>query len=108
MRMLIRLVVVLALAFPTATLHARARGQNNSLLQRFLAKSETPTVEYRALRHLEAHNMHFGANASLDAWTEYTHAGGFRYMVVQERGNKYVITHVLKAALVGEQRLWAA
>jgi hypothetical protein len=106
MRNLLRLLIAVLLTFPVATLGAK--GQGNSVLQRFLAKSESPTVEYRALRHIEAHNMHFGASASMDAWTEYTHAGGFRYEIVKEAGNGYVRSHVLRAALVGEQRMWAA
>jgi hypothetical protein len=106
MRNLIRLLVIVLLTLPAVTLGAR--GQGASVLQRFLAKSESPTVEYRAFRHLEAHNMHFGANAWLDAWTEYTHAGGFKYEIVNEGGNGYVRTKVLRAALVGEQRMWAA
>src|SRR6266404_5079820 len=106
MRHLIRLLLAVILAAPVVTLDAN--GQGASVLQRFLAKGEAPTVEYRALRHLEAHNRHFGANASMDVWTEYTHAGGFRYEIVSESGNGYVRNRVLRAALVGEQKMWAA
>lgn len=79
-----------------------------SALQRFLARAEEPPVEYRALRHLEAHNKHFGASAWMDAWTEYSHADGLRYEIVAEGGSGYVRKHVLRAALEGERRLWAA
>ena len=44
-----------------------------------LARAEAPPVEYRALRHLEAHNPHFNQHAWMDAWTEYDRARGFRF-----------------------------
>src|SRR5689334_12649781 len=100
MRLTTCLILATLLAAPAATLHARGR---QAVLARFLAKGEGPTVEYRALRHLEAHNMHFGAHASLDAWTEYTHKDGFKFEVVRESGNGYIRSKVLRAALVGEQ-----
>ena len=76
-------------------------------LQRFLARGEEPTVEYRALRRLEASNSKFNQHAWLIAWTEYDRANGFRFSVVAEGGSHYIRTHVLHAALVGEQKLWA-
>jgi hypothetical protein len=78
-----------------------------SPLQRFLARGEEPTVEYRALRHLEARNSKFDQTAWLNAWTEYDHANGFRYSVVSEGGSSYIRTKVLRAALDGEQKMWA-
>ncbi len=107
MRSLLCVVLAATVVSSAVTLDARSR-QGVSVLARFLAKGDGPTVEYRALRHLEAHNMHFGADASMDALTEYTHAGGFRFEIVSERGNGYVRSHVLRAALVGEQKMWAA
>lgn len=44
----------------------------------------------------------------MDVWTEYDHASGFRYQVVSEGGNGYVRSRVLRAALDGEQKMWAA
>ena len=84
--------------------HAQAQ----SALVRFLARGEEPPLEYRALRHLEAHNVKFGASAWMDAWTEFDRAGGFRFTIVAEGGNAYVRRRVLRAALEGEQKLWAA
>jgi hypothetical protein len=78
------------------------------ILQRFLARADGPPVEYRALRHLEARNDHFGATAWMDAWTEFDHAHGFRYEVVGEGGSPYIRKKVLLAALDGEQKLWEA
>lgn len=77
-------------------------------MQRFLSRGDGPTVAYRALRHLEAHNAHFGANGWMDVWTEFDETRGFRYQVVAEGGNGYIRTHVLRAALDGEQKMWAS
>jgi hypothetical protein len=79
-----------------------------SALQRFLSRGESPTVEYRALRRLEANNPHFGQRAWMEAWTEYDHAGGFRYAVVGEGGSGYIRSKVLRAALEGEHKMWLA
>ena len=90
-----------------ATLDAHF-GQSAPLLQRFLQRADGPPVEYRALRHLEARNDHFGATAWMDAWTEFDEVHGFRFEVVAEGGSAYIRKHVLLAALVGEQKLWAS
>jgi len=76
-------------------------------LDRFLARGEEPTVEYRALRRLEAANTKFNQHAWLVAWTEYDHANGFRFSVVSEGGSSYVRSKVLRAALLGEQKMWS-
>src|SRR3954471_20127234 len=76
-------------------------------LQRFLARAEEPPVEYRALRRLEAQNPKFKQGAWMLAWTEYDHVNGFRYQIVDEGGSSYIRTKVLRAALDGEQRIWA-
>jgi hypothetical protein len=94
-----RLAVVVAL-----TLSAQAA---TTPLQRFLARGEEPTVEYRALRRLEAVNPKFNQRGWMTAWTEYDHANGFRYQVVAEGGSGYIRSHVLRAALEGEQKIWA-
>jgi hypothetical protein len=65
-------------------------------------------VEYRALRHLEAHNVKFGATAWMDVWTEFDRVNGFRFEIVAEGGNGYVRKRVLHAALEAEQKMWAA
>jgi hypothetical protein len=76
-------------------------------LQRFLARGEEPAAEYRALRHLEAHNPKFNQSAWMTAWTEYDHANGFRFTIVAEGGSGYIRSKVLRAALEGEQKIWA-
>src|ERR1700758_833651 len=89
------------------TLQGAQRNGAQSLLQRFLARADGPPVEYRALRHLEARNDHFSAHAWMEAWTEFDRSG-FHYEIVSESGNHYIRTHVLRAALEGEQKLWEA
>jgi hypothetical protein len=102
-----RTLVVLA-ALASATAAVRAQPARSTVLQRFLARGEEPPVEYRALRHLEAQNAHFGASAWMDAWTEYDRRSGFRFEIVAEGGNGYIRSRVLRAALEGEQKMWQA
>jgi hypothetical protein len=83
-----------------------AHGQAAPALVRFLARGEEPPVEYRALRHLEAHNAKFNANAWMNAWTEYDATNGFRFAIAAEGGNGYVRKRVLLAALEAEQKMW--
>jgi hypothetical protein len=78
-----------------------------TVLQRFLARGEEPPVEYRALRRLEAENPKFKQSAWMIAWTEYDHVNGFRYEIVDEGGSGYIRSKVLRAALEGEQKIWA-
>lgn len=44
----------------------------------------------------------------MDAWTEFDEQRGLRYEIVAEGGNGYIRKHVLRAALDGEQKIWAA
>ena len=112
----IRFAAGLAAACAVSTLHATASNPEvlaiqtvqPSVLQRFLARVEEPPVEYRALRRLEAQNPKFKQSAWMIAWTEYDHVNGFRYQIVDEGGSGYIRTKVLRAALDGEQKIWAA
>jgi hypothetical protein len=102
--------LMVALAFgvfaaPQTRLFAQGGG---SALQRFLARGETPTVEYRALRRIEAENPHFGQRAWMEAWTEFDNTHGFQYQIVGEGGSGYIRSKVLRAALDGEQKMWLA
>ena len=107
----IRLVSGFALTCLVATAHPLAAGSPQhgqpSIVQRFLARAEEPPVEYRALRRLEAQNAKFNQQAWMLAWTEYDHVNGFRYHIVDEGGSSYIRTKVLRAALDGEQKIWA-
>ena len=82
--------------------------QDPPILDRFYARHDPPPAQYRALRHLDARNEHFGASAWMDAWTDVDQAGGFRFDVVGEGGSGYVRSHVLRAALAGEQKMWTS
>jgi hypothetical protein len=111
----IRFAAGLAAACAVSTLQATSADRNGlasqagppSVLQRFLARAEEPPVEYRALRRLEAQNPKFKQSAWMLAWTEYDRVNGFRYDVVNEGGSSYIRTKVLRAALEGEQKIWA-
>lgn len=98
----------MACALAAAHPHAAATTQGlPTVVQRFLARGEEPPVEYRALRRLEATNRKFRQSAWMLAWTEYDHVNGFRYEIVDEGGSGYIRSKVLRAALEGEQRIWA-
>jgi hypothetical protein len=82
-------------------------GQNfAAVLERFLMRSDEAPIAYRALRHMEARNPHFGASAWMDVWTEADEAGGFRYQVAAQGGSGYIQRRVFLAALDGEQKMW--
>ncbi len=63
-------------------------------------------VAYRALRHMDASNQHFGASAWMDVWTEADRVNGFRYEVAAEGGSGYIRRRVFLAALETEQKMW--
>jgi hypothetical protein len=44
----------------------------------------------------------------MDAWTEFDEERGLRFEIVAEGGSGYIRRKVLRAALEGEQRIWAA
>jgi hypothetical protein len=41
------------------------------------------------------------------AWTEFDRVNGLRYQIVDEGGSGYIRSKVLRAALEGEQKIWA-
>ena len=96
------LTVATAQPYASTTLQAPP-----TVLQRFLARAEEPPVEYRALRRLDAQNPKFKQSAWMLAWTEYDRLNGFHYQIVDEGGSAYIRTKVLRAALDGEQKIWA-
>jgi hypothetical protein len=101
-------VAVASTFLATAHPYASTLGQTQpTVLQRFLARAQEPPVEYRALRRLEAENPKFKQSAWMLAWTEYDHINGFRYQIVDEGGSGYIRNKVLRAALDGEQKIWA-
>jgi hypothetical protein len=106
MHRLFRLITGIVVACAVADVHALQNPQP-TVVQRFLARAEEPPVEYRALRRLEADNPKFKQSAWMVAWTEYDHVNGFRYQIVDEGGSGYIRSKVLRAALDGEQKIWA-
>ena len=83
-----------------------ARQSYETILERFLMRSDEGPVASRALRHMEARNGTFGASAWMDVWTEADNAGGFRYQIVAEGGSDYIRRRVFLAALDAEQKMW--
>lgn len=106
MHRLSRFAAGLAVACAVASVQA-SQPVTQTVLQRFLARGEEPPVEYRALRRLEAQNPKFKQSAWMIAWTEYDHVNGFRFQIVDEGGSSYIRSKVLRAALEGEQKIWA-
>jgi hypothetical protein len=78
----------------------------SSAVQRFLSVAESRPAEYRALRHLDAHNEHFNSRAWMDVWTTAERSGAFRYEVIAEGGSLYIRTHVFAATLDAERTWW--
>jgi hypothetical protein len=95
-----------ALAFAPLSAAGRASA-SPGILQRFLAVDDPTPTQYRALRHLEARNDHFGKRAWMDVWTEGD-ASGFTYRVAGEEGSDYIRDHVFRAVLDIERRAWAS
>lgn len=102
------IAVALSLSFALASVEAVPGQTYAQALDRFLARTEPGPSQYRALRHLEARNQHFGASAWMDVWTEADEAGGFRYQVAAEGGSGLIRRRVFLAALTGEQKMWQA
>src|SRR4051794_34686775 len=91
-----------------ALAHTRAaEPSSDAALERFLALDDPDPSQYRALRHLAAHNDHFGSDASMDVWTEGD-ASGFRYEIVAEDGSEYIRNRVFRQTLETERRIWAS
>jgi len=101
----VRLTIVLLLVACGVGAHA-AGLQTASIIDRFLARTDAGFVEYRALRHLSAESGKFNKKAWMDVWTELDR-NGFRFEIVAEGGSGYIRSKVFRAALLGEQKLWA-
>ncbi len=112
MHRLFRLAAGVAVACAVVDIHASgpegpALQTPSPIVQRFLAKAEEPPVEYRALRRLEASNVKFHQTAWMVAWTQFDRVNGLSYQIVDEGGSGYIRSKVLRAALEGEQKIWA-
>lgn len=80
------------------------RVQDDETIPRFLQSYRPPLTSYRAHRHMEASTRGGAMRASLDAWTSLGADGTFSFEVIQESGSELIRNHVLRAALVEEQR----
>jgi hypothetical protein len=69
-------------------------------INRFLTRQEDQHP-YRATRRLESENG--SRQGWLEATTEYSPVGGFRYQITAEGGSSQIRIRVLKAVLNGEQ-----
>jgi hypothetical protein len=76
-------------------------------LERFLSRADIPLERYRSIRHLEARNDRFHLTGSLDAMTELSADGRFRYEILRESGSAYIRDKVLRPVLRGEEKLFA-
>lgn len=100
---------VLALTLGLSTLGhftTMARDDDETLVDRFLARVEQPLNGYRGRRHLEARNARFNVAGWLQAETTLVD-GVFSYRVTAEGGSAYVRNKVLRTALDGERDLIA-
>lgn len=73
-------------------------------VSRFLQSDRPALTSYRARRHMEASTRGGAMRASLDAWTTLTPDGSFSFEITQEIGSDLIRGHVLRAALLEEQR----
>jgi hypothetical protein len=100
-----RHVAVLLLATVlTSSARAVVPDPADSSIKQFLAQDDTQRP-YRAVRHLEAQNG--SRRGWLDAVTEFSPDGEFRYEITAHGGSAYIRTKVLKAVLDGESEVIA-
>jgi hypothetical protein len=99
-----RAVMVLLLLAVVPTLLATTPNTADPTIERFLTRQEPPHP-YRAIRRLEAETG--SRQGWLEATTEYSADGTFRYQITAEGGSGPVRSRVLKAVLDGEQSLIA-
>lgn len=93
---------LLALVSPPSITDGRATGHET--ISRFLQSDQPALTSYRARRHLEASTRGGAMQASLDAWTTLSTDGSFAFEIIQESGSDVIRGHVLRAALIEEQR----
>ena len=102
MRARVTMVILILAVVPT--LRATTPNPADQSIKRFLTRQDDQHP-YRATRRLEAKNG--SREGWLEAATEYSPGGGFRYHVTAEGGSSQIRTRVLKAVLDGEQSVIA-
>jgi hypothetical protein len=99
-----RAAMLLVLLAVVPTLRATTADTSDPTIERFLTHQK-PSHPYRAVRRLEAQN---GTRQGwLEATTEYSTDGGFRYQITAEGGSSQIRGRVLKAVLEGERNVIA-
>jgi hypothetical protein len=99
-----RAAMLLLLLAVVPTLRAMTPNSTDPTIERFLTRQEPPHL-YRAVRRLEAEN---GTRQGwLEATTEYSADGAFRYQITAEGGSSQIRTRVLRAVLDGERNIIA-
>jgi len=93
-----------AALFGLTTLGAFTPVQDAETISRFLQSHRPALTSYRARRHLEASTRGGAMRASLDAWTSLAPDGSFSFEIIGETGSDLIRGHVLRAALIEEQR----
>jgi hypothetical protein len=105
------LAVLVALLFSAPWLGELTKAAPDAVvepaLSLFLSRADEPLKQYRAVRHLEAHNERFNLHGTLDAVTALSADGRFTYTVLREEGSDYIRTRVLRALLQNEEKLFA-
>ena len=99
-----RVMMVLLALTMVPTVRATTPNPADQSINRFLTRQDNQHP-YRAIRRLEAEN---GSRTGwLEAATEYSPVGGFRYRITAEGGSSQIRTKVLRAVLDGEQQVIA-
>jgi len=93
-------MMVLLMLAVVPTVRATTPNAADQSMERFLTR-QNDQHPYRATRRLEAKNG--SREGWLEAKTEYSPSGGFRYQITAEGGSSQIRTRVLRAVLDGEQ-----
>ena len=101
------LVLVGTLAMTVASFAGSGSSHADPAVQRFLSRPDEPVTQYRAVRHLEAHNAKFKLSGSMDALTEMSPDGRFRFTIIREEGSEYIRKKVFRSLLANEKKLFA-
>ncbi len=82
---------------------ADALRRESSAVDRFIDDIGKEPVPYQAVRRLEASSSKLNESAWMEAFTEYTRDGGFRYRILSEGGSERIRSRALTGVLDGEK-----
>jgi hypothetical protein len=91
-------VLVMLAASPSAP----AADTPDTIVERFLSRTDVPLIQYRATRRLDARNARFKVEGWMEARTWLGPDGRFGYEVTGEGGSGLIRKRVLRAALEAE------